>query len=300
MSHMKDIKLIDAAQLGSAIRLKREQKGLSQAELASQLGVERKWVLRLEAGNPAAEIGLVLKGLEAVGIQGELFDSPDSHQDGSVSNPARPIRDRAGTPVLPGLTTYGVSGTKGVLIEFMLSALKSAGCRILATPDPRTAPFVLLFETPEKERMGIVAYAFLATRTPTKNRPPGERSFQVKYGSKRTGEPQWLWIDPNGLYTTLFFGIDPVGGFFIAADPAAHNPTKLFIRVEFNDEHAKIFESTGWHAWKREKRTLVAGEPFEVLVGGAKRHFLELIRFERRALNLIPSDRMQLAKQMMP
>jgi len=295
---MKDTKLQDAEQLGTLIREKRQAKGLSQSDLASQLGVERKWVLRLEAGNPAAEVGLVLKGLEAVGIQGELFASPTGNVDRSESAPRR---NRPEAPVLPGLKTYSISGTKRApLLEFMVSALEAAGCRILNTPNPSSAPFVLVFETPAHERMGIVAYAFLATRTLTKNRPPDERSFQVKYGSKTTNEPQWLWIDPNGVYTTLFLGIDPDEGFFVAADPAAHNPTKFFIRVEFNDEHAEAVRKKSWHAWERSKRMSVAGEPFEVLVGGAKRHFLELIRFERQAINLAPSARKQLAEDVKP
>lgn len=149
-------------------------------------------MLRPEAGNPAAEIGLVLKGLKAVGIQDELFDSPSGNEDGSQSALRR---SRPEAPALPGLISYGVSSSKRAgLLEFMVSALEAAGCRILNTPNPRSAPFVLVFETPANERMGIVAYAFLATRTPTKNRPDNERSFQLKYGSKITNKPQSLWI----------------------------------------------------------------------------------------------------------
>lgn len=57
-----------------AVRLKRREKGLSQNALAELLGVERKWVLRLEAGNPKAEFALVLKALELVGIRAFLRD----------------------------------------------------------------------------------------------------------------------------------------------------------------------------------------------------------------------------------
>ncbi|MGH8235631.1 MAG: helix-turn-helix domain-containing protein, partial [Steroidobacteraceae bacterium] len=66
--------LRSAEQLGSAIRLKRKEKGLSQSALAERLGVERKWVLRLEAGNPKAEFALVLKALELVGLRVLLRD----------------------------------------------------------------------------------------------------------------------------------------------------------------------------------------------------------------------------------
>jgi transcriptional regulator with XRE-family HTH domain len=74
MSLMKDIHLRTAEQLGAAIRLKRTEKGLSQAALASELGVERKWILRLEAGNPKAELGLVLQALDTLGLQVFLTD----------------------------------------------------------------------------------------------------------------------------------------------------------------------------------------------------------------------------------
>jgi len=56
--------------------------------------------------------------------------------------------------------------------------------------------------------MGIVAYAFLANSKPTKNRPPDEHRFQLKYGSKDDRLHE-LWQDPFGLYTTLLVGINP-------------------------------------------------------------------------------------------
>lgn len=71
---MKDIILRNPDQLGSAIRLKRKELGLSQTAVAELLGVERKWVLRLEAGNAKAELGLVLKALDALGIRASLSD----------------------------------------------------------------------------------------------------------------------------------------------------------------------------------------------------------------------------------
>jgi len=74
MSAMRDTVLRNAEQLGMAVRVKRKEKGLSQIALAELLGVERKWVLRLEAGNPKAEFALVLKALELVGIRAFLRD----------------------------------------------------------------------------------------------------------------------------------------------------------------------------------------------------------------------------------
>jgi transcriptional regulator with XRE-family HTH domain len=72
---MRDIPLRNIEQLGMVVRTKRKEKGLSQSALASLLGVERKWVMRLEAGNRGAELALVLKALELVGIRAILRDA---------------------------------------------------------------------------------------------------------------------------------------------------------------------------------------------------------------------------------
>jgi HTH-type transcriptional regulator/antitoxin HipB len=80
---MKDTILRNAEQLGMTIRLKRKEKGLSQNRLAELLGVERKWVLRLEAGNPKAELGRVLKTLDVLSLRAHLNDKdrPLSRED---------------------------------------------------------------------------------------------------------------------------------------------------------------------------------------------------------------------------
>lgn len=147
--------------------------------------------------------------------------------------------------------------------------------------------------------MGIVAYAFTATRTPTRNRPADERSFQIKYGDKREHEQNEheLWQDPLGLFTTLLIGIDPDDEFFVAADPEMHNPTKFFIRLEFKDYHIEEIRRKGWHAWERARRSGAMAEPIEVLVGGTKGSFFDLICFERAAFGLPPGDRQLLAEK---
>lgn len=183
------------------------------------------------------------------------------------------------------------------LVDFMRDALIASGCRIIALADPREAPFRMTFETADGERLGIIAYAFLITRTPTKNRPPDERSFQIKYGAKHDSSDHDLWQDPAGLYTTLFLGIDPDEGFFVGADPEVHNPTKLFIRFEFKDEHADSIKSSGWNAWERQKRTRGYEDPIEIVVGGVKDNFLRYIYFERAAKGLDQGHRQLLAER---
>lgn len=71
---MKDTTLHNAEQLGAAIRLRRKEKHLTQSELAKLLGVERKWVLNLEGGNSKAEIGLILRAIEVLGLRASLAD----------------------------------------------------------------------------------------------------------------------------------------------------------------------------------------------------------------------------------
>lgn len=203
-----------------------------------------------------------------------------------------------------GLRRYPVQRAKRApLVVFMLEALQDAGCRILFASEPSEAPFVITFETSTGERMGIVAYAFLANESPTKvNRPDDERTFQIKYGpdDKQLHE---LWQDPLGLFTTLLVGIDPKDGFFVAADPEVHNPTRFFIRLEFKQRHADAITADGWHAWERASRGAKHLQPgerlfsFETLVGGRKERFLDLIRFERAAQGLPPGDRHLLAER---
>lgn len=61
---MRDIPIKTAEALGLQLRACRMALGLSQAALAERVGVERKWVIRLEAGNPVAELGSVLRAID--------------------------------------------------------------------------------------------------------------------------------------------------------------------------------------------------------------------------------------------
>ncbi len=186
--------------------------------------------------------------------------------------------------------------SKALLLEFIVDSLGRSGCQVIQTTPAREAPFRITFETPLGERLGIIVYAFFANDKLTKNRPNDEHRFQVKYGSKKAGELHSLWQDPFGLYTTLFVGINPEQGFFVAADPVLHNPTKHFISIEFKQEHVDEILATGWHAWERVKR--MGGEPIEVLVGGRPEHFLRYVRLEREALGEDPGHRQLLAERL--
>jgi len=86
MALMKDTTLRNSEQIGRAVRLRRQEKSLSQSALAVQIGVGRKWVIHLESGNPKAELGLVLKALDALDLQASVSERerPASTEDGRL------------------------------------------------------------------------------------------------------------------------------------------------------------------------------------------------------------------------
>jgi HTH-type transcriptional regulator/antitoxin HipB len=89
MSSMKDIILHTPEQLSPAIRLKRKEKGLTQSGLAALLGAERKWVINLESGNSKAEIGLLLRALEALNLRAFLLDAGRPRTRGALRDASR-------------------------------------------------------------------------------------------------------------------------------------------------------------------------------------------------------------------
>lgn len=54
--------------LAAAVRGRRNDLELSQAELAARASVSRKWVYEFEAGKPKAELGALLRVLDALGL----------------------------------------------------------------------------------------------------------------------------------------------------------------------------------------------------------------------------------------
>jgi hypothetical protein len=195
--------------------------------------------------------------------------------------------------------TYGVSSSdREPLIRFVIEALEKQGCHIIYKPPATSAPFRFTFDTPHGERIGIVAYAFLANNKVIRNRPADEHRFQIKYGGDLSGLHE-IWQDPYGLYVTLLLGINPEMGLFVAADPMLRNPTRFSVSVEFKNQQARAILDKKWLAWERErrpgKRTL--DEPlFEVLIGGTPDQLLRLIRFEREAWGEEPGERHFLAE----
>ena len=54
--------------IGWAIRERRRALHLGQAELARRVGVSRQWIIGIEKGKGRADLSLVLRTLEALGV----------------------------------------------------------------------------------------------------------------------------------------------------------------------------------------------------------------------------------------
>ena len=76
------------ADLGAIIRDRRKRLGLAQAELAEKIGASRQWVVGIERGHGRAELGLVLRTLDTLGIRLETRD-----KDAASKSPSGPDID---------------------------------------------------------------------------------------------------------------------------------------------------------------------------------------------------------------
>lgn len=72
------------ADLGAVIRDRRKQLGLDQAELARRVGVSRQWVIGIERGRSRAELGLVLRALDTLGVRLATAIDDGTHKDSSA------------------------------------------------------------------------------------------------------------------------------------------------------------------------------------------------------------------------
>ncbi|MDQ6776871.1 MAG: helix-turn-helix domain-containing protein [Actinomycetota bacterium] len=64
--------------LAAAARGRRLSLSLSQAELASRARVSRPWISEFEAGKPTAELGLVLRLLDALALDLKIAERDDT------------------------------------------------------------------------------------------------------------------------------------------------------------------------------------------------------------------------------
>ncbi|MEV4642464.1 helix-turn-helix transcriptional regulator [Actinoplanes sp. NPDC049548] len=67
------MRITSARDLGLAVRQARQDRGQTQADLATAAGVSRRWLSDLESGKATAEFGLILRTLDALGIGLDAF-----------------------------------------------------------------------------------------------------------------------------------------------------------------------------------------------------------------------------------
>jgi hypothetical protein len=196
---------------------------------------------------------------------------------------------------------YSVSAhDKAPLIHFIREAFEARGCTIHYVSTANRAPFHVVLGTPGGERLSVLAYAFLANSKPTKNRPADEHRFQIKYGGDLSGVMD-VAVDPLGVTTTIFVGIDLERKVFVAADPLMNNPSPMSRSVEFKSENVEQIVAESWSAWERDRREaktttrrafeLVPDIRTEVLIGGRQERLLDLVLLERVARGLDPGER---------
>jgi HTH-type transcriptional regulator / antitoxin HipB len=82
----KNVKIKSTRNLASAVRGRRQDLGLTQAELAMRAGVSRKWVYEFEAGKPTAELRLIMRVLDVLGLTLELGYQGDARSNPTVAD----------------------------------------------------------------------------------------------------------------------------------------------------------------------------------------------------------------------
>ncbi len=78
-SYANKMQVRTARNLGAAVKGYRLRRGWSQAELAARAKVSRQWIVGIEAGKATAEIGPVLRTLDALGLVIDLVPATVRH-----------------------------------------------------------------------------------------------------------------------------------------------------------------------------------------------------------------------------
>ncbi|HLS83014.1 MAG TPA: helix-turn-helix domain-containing protein [Steroidobacter sp.] len=86
---MSNIPKRTVRELGALMRDRRLELELSQEQLADLLGVQREWVIRLEAGNEGAELGLVLQTFEVLRL--DLTLTPTASYSDAAPSPVNEV-----------------------------------------------------------------------------------------------------------------------------------------------------------------------------------------------------------------
>lgn len=74
--------------VAAAVRGRRQTLGLSQESVAQRARVSRQWLSEFESGKPAAELQLVMRLLDALGLRLSLDEPHEKQRSGRASPPA--------------------------------------------------------------------------------------------------------------------------------------------------------------------------------------------------------------------
>jgi len=77
------IKIKTSEDVGAAARFFRLQKGLTQSQLAQSVGASRKWICEFERGHNRAELGIVLRVFNCLGVS---LETGPRNTDSTIDN----------------------------------------------------------------------------------------------------------------------------------------------------------------------------------------------------------------------
>jgi hypothetical protein len=192
--------------------------------------------------------------------------------------------------------------------SFLETAIKRAGGRVIASTGPNKAPLFLGIQRPDGSSLVLCAYAFRATHRATKNRPPDEHRFQLRYGdvndSAWKAQDHSIGFDPLGADTTLVLGVHEAADLLIGVDPLAYDPLPLGISIFFKNAQIEAANASSWHVWERDNLAgALRGETrtplgLETVVAFNPERIFDYIDFEHAAqrLHLDPALRFRAAE----
>jgi HTH-type transcriptional regulator / antitoxin HipB len=93
------------ADVGLLLKARRKELGLDQSQLAERAGVSRQWLIDVEKGKPRAELGLILRTAQALGLAFEIVREMPSSAAPAADTPRSRIEQvltrHAGPEVAP-------------------------------------------------------------------------------------------------------------------------------------------------------------------------------------------------------
>ncbi len=78
--------------------------GFGQQELAARIGANRRWVIDVEKGKPRAEVGMILRALDALGVELTIWDERAFPERRRRRRARHRRRDRARSKETPLMT----------------------------------------------------------------------------------------------------------------------------------------------------------------------------------------------------